>query len=259
VLADRYVPPVVSDQVQLGLEKYWGDAWYASAEAYYRTYDGVTDLNLADDPNTAADDLLRGEGNSYGLDLLVRRNTGRLTGWTTISLLRAERTFPDPLAAGIDGVPQTVTFSPIFDRRVDVDLVLQYRLPRLLEAGLRWNYGSGTPYTRPIAQVVSFETDVVDGGYRLPRPQGDDPEIPYYVVPGDRNRQRYPAYHRLDFTLRRPYVRRWGTFTPYLQVLNVYNQRNVLFYFHRYDKTPPTRSGISMFPLLPSIGVEASF
>ena len=259
VLADRNVPPVVSDQVQLGVEKYWGEAWYASAEAYYRTYDGVTDFNVADDPNLPTDDLLQGDGSSYGLDLLVRRNTGRLTGWTTISLLRAERTFPDPLAQGIDGVPQTVTFSPIFDRRVDVDLVLQYRLPRALEAGARWNYGSGTPYTRPIAQVVSFETDVADGGYRLPRPESSDPDVPYYVVPGDRNRFRYPAYHRLDLTVRRPYVRRWGTLTPYLQVLNVYNQRNVLFYFFSYDKSPPTRSGISMFPVLPSIGIEASF
>ena len=110
-----------------------------------------------------------------------------------------------------------------------------------------------------MAQIVGFETDVADGGYRLPRPESDDPDVPYFVVPGDRNRERYPAYHRLDLTARRPYVRRWGTFTPYLQVLNVYNQRNVLFYFFNYDRTPPTRSGISMFPLLPSIGVEASF
>jgi hypothetical protein len=259
VLADRNVPPVVSDQVQLGIEKYWGDEWYASAEAYYRTYDGVTDFNLADDPNRVSDDLLLGEGDSYGLDLLVRRSTGRLTGWTTISLLRAERTFPDPLAQGLEDVPQTVTFSPIFDRRVDIDLVLQYRLAGALETGLRWNYGSGTPYTRPVAQIVGFDTDVADGGYRLPTPATDDPDVPYYVVPGDRNRERYPAYHRLDLTVRRPYVRSWGTFTPYVQVLNVYNQRNVLFYFFSYDKTPPTRSGLSMFPLLPSIGVEASF
>lgn len=259
VLADRNVPPVVSDQVQVGVEKYWGEAWYASTEAYYRTYRGVTDLNAADDPNLASDDLLRGDGHSYGVDLLVRRSAGRLTGWTTISLLRAERTFPDPLAQGIEGVPQTVTFPPVFDRRVDVDVVLQYQLPRALEAGVRWNYGTGTPYTRPVAQVVGFETNVAEGGYRLPRPHAGDPDVPYYVVPGERNRQRYPAYHRLDLTVRRPYVRRWGSITPYVQVLNAYNQRNVLFYFFNYDKAPPTRSGISMFPLLPSIGVEASF
>jgi hypothetical protein len=33
----------------------------------------------------------------------------------------------------------------------------------------------------------------------------------------------------------------------------------VLFYFFNYDQSPPTRSGISMFPLLPAIGMEASF
>jgi hypothetical protein len=79
------------------------------------------------------------------------------------------------------------------------------------------------------------------------------------VVLGDRNAERYPAYHRLDATVRREFARRWGTFTPYLQVLNVYNQRNVLFYFFNYEQTPPTRSGISMFPVLPSVGVEVGF
>jgi Carboxypeptidase regulatory-like domain/TonB-dependent Receptor Plug Domain len=260
VLADGSVPPVVSDQVQLGIEKYWGERWYASAEGYYRSYRGVTDLNAADNPNDPNDDLLRGEGDSFGLDVLVRRTAGRLSGWATVSLLRATRTFPDPTAAGIDGVPQVLTFPPVFDRRVDVDLVLQYRLPGALEAGARWNYGSGRPFTRPTAQVVGFETDLANGGYRLPRPVGDEePEVPLFVVLGDRNRQRYPAYHRLDLTLRRPYRRGWGTFTPYVQVLNAYNQQNVLFYFYNFDESPPTRSGISMFPFLPSIGVEASF
>jgi hypothetical protein len=260
VLADANVPPVVSDQVQVGLEKYWGERWYASVESYYRSYGGVTDFNVGDDPNNPGDDLLVGDGRSFGLDLLVRRSSGRLTGWTTISLLRADRTFPDPAALGIEGVPQTVTFSPVFDRRVDVDVVMQYKRPRGMEAGLRWNYGSGTPFTRPVAQVLSFDTDIAAGGYRYPRPQGaNEEEENYYVVLADRNRERYPAYHRLDVTVRKPYTRRWGTFTPYVQVLNAYNQRNVLFYFYNYDKRPPTRSGISMFPLLPSIGVEASF
>ncbi len=108
--------------------------------------------------------------------------------------------------------------------------------------------------------MVGFQTDVARGGYRLPRVVGgEDPSVPLYVVLGDRNAQRYPAYHRLDLTLRRQYTRRWGTFTPYVQVLNAYNRRNVLFYFFNYDRTPPTRSGISMFPVLPSLGVEVEF
>jgi hypothetical protein len=73
VTSDDHVPAVVSDQAQLGIEKYWGERWYVSAEGYYRRYLGLTDLNTADDPNDPADDLLEGDGWSYGADFLVRR------------------------------------------------------------------------------------------------------------------------------------------------------------------------------------------
>ena len=59
--------------------------------------------------------------------------------------------------------------------------------------------------------------------------------------------------------MRKTYRPSWGTLVPYLQVLNVYNRKNVLFYFYRYDRLPPTRAGISMFPVLPALGVEFSF
>ncbi|HET7233037.1 MAG TPA: TonB-dependent receptor [Longimicrobium sp.] len=259
VTADENVPAVVSDQAQLGIEKYWGDAWYASVETYYRRYLGVTDLNSADDPNDEADDLLEGHGWSYGADVMVRRTSGRLRGWMTLSLLKAQRTFPDPLNLGLEGVPEDITFPPIFDRRVDLDVVGEYQLPGKIEAGLRLNFGSGVPYSRPVAAYVGFETDVVRGGYRVPRPIGDDPKVPIYVVPGDRNRQRYPAYSRLDLTFRRTFHPRWGTLTPYVQLLNATNRKNVLFYFYNYDNDPPTRSGVTMFPALPTIGLEATF
>ena len=259
VTADENVPAVVSDQAQLGIEKYWGDDWYVSAEGYYRRYLGVTDLNSADDPNDPTDDLLEGRGWSYGADFMVRRTTGKLRGWVTLSLLKAQRTFPDPLNLGLEGVPETISFPPIFDRRVDLDVVAEYPLPGKIEAGLRLNFGSGVPYSRPVASYVGFETDLVNGGYRIPRPVGKDPEVPIYVVPGERNRQRYPSYSRLDLTFRREYTRRWGTLTPYLQVLNTTNRKNVLFYFYNFDNDPPTRSGISMFPVLPTIGLEATF
>jgi hypothetical protein len=147
----------------------------------------------------------------------------------------------------------------VFDRRVDLDVVGEYLLPGKIEAGVRLNFGSGVPYSRPVAAYTGFETDVVNGGYRVPRPIGKEPEVPIYVVPGDRNRERYPAYSRVDLTFRRTYTRRWGTFTPYAQVLNATNRKNVLFYFYQFDTDPPTRSGISMFPVLPTIGLEATF
>ncbi len=49
------------------------------------------------------------------------------------------------------------------------------------------------------------------------------------------------------------------TLTPYVNLLNVYNQRNVLFYFFEYQQSPPVRSGVSMFPVLPTFGLEVRF
>ncbi len=257
IVAGGGVPAVVSDQVQAGVERYWGDDWSASLEAYYRRFDGVTEVNLAADPNDPTDDVLAGRGRSAGVDLLLRRNSGAITGWTTLSFLRAERTLPDPAARGWNDVAPEVTFPPVFDRRVDVDLVLQYNAPRDIELGLRWNFGSPLPYTRPVAQYYAWQYSPLDRRYR-PRDRSDE-EIPVYVQLGRRNAERYPAYHRLDVTVRRTFERSWGEWTPYLQVLNVYNRRNVLWYFYNYDRSPPVRSGLSMFPVLPALGVEISF
>ncbi|CAN5618117.1 TonB-dependent receptor [soil metagenome] len=260
VVADRSVPHVVSDQVQLGVEKFWGDTWFASVEGYARTFNGVTEFNPADDPDDPDDDLLAGRGVSRGVDFFLRRTAGPLQGWATVSLLWAERTFPDPLAAQWSDLPSEVSFPPFWDRRANINVVLQYELPRGVETGVRWNYGSGLPYTRPVAQHAVWAYDPGGGRYRAPTSarRGIDAER-LFVVLGDRNVHRYPAYHRLDATVRRSFQPRWGTLTPYLQVLNVYNRQNVLFYFYNFDRTPPTRSGLSMFPILPTIGLEASF
>ena len=86
-----------------------------------------------------------------------------------------------------------------------------------------------------------------------------DREGGYGVVVGSRNGARYPNYHRMDLSFRRTFEKGWGVMTPYLNLVNAYNQRNVLFYFYEYNIAPPTRSGISMFPVLPTIGLEISF
>jgi hypothetical protein len=259
VLAGRAVPAVISDQVQMGIETFWGNGWSGSIEAYARSFEGVVEFNVAEDPNDAFDDLLIGEGRSRGIDFQLRRTTGSLTGWTAISLLKARRSFPDPLAAGWEDLPQTVEYPPIFDRRINIDLVLQYAAPAGAELGVRWNYGSGLPYTRPIAQHLAWRQNPVLGRAEPFELGLESQDVPVGVILGPRNSERYPAYHRLDLTVRRTFQRRWGTFTPYLQILNVYNQRNVLFYFYNYDRTPPVRSGFSMFPFLPAIGIEANF
>lgn len=260
ITAGDRAPVLVSDQIQLGLERFT-DGWHASVEAYYRTFDGVVATNPADDPNDPRDDLLVGTGESWGTDLMIRRDPApdrRVDGWVTLSWLQARRTFPD----GLSPEPRTVTYPPVYDRRVDLDLVLRYPLPGGVEGGLRFNFGSGLPYTRPVGSYMVYDYRL--GARALVPGSGEsddgEEERATAVVLGDRNAERYPAYHRLDLGFRRPIRRSWGTYTPFLDLLNVYNRRdNVLFYFYDYAADPPVRTGISMLPILPTVGVEVRF
>jgi hypothetical protein len=254
VLSGARAPHQVSDQVQGGLEGFLG-GWYGSIEGYYRKFDGVATNNLADNPNTPEDDLIGGRGRSYGVDVLVRREQGRVQGFLSASWLRARRTFPDP-TTGEDPPPE-VTYPPIFDRRVDIDLVLRTMLPRNWELGARFNYGSGLPYTRPIGSYLYYEYHLINRGRREIHDNPDSAVAA--VLLGPRNRERYPPYHRLDMSLKKTMTYGWGQLVPYLQVINVYNRKNVLLYFFDYNRSPPTRSGSSMFPLLPTIGVDVVF
>lgn len=255
VLAGERAPHVVSDQVQLGVEGYRDVDWFWSVEAYVRSFQDVVTFNPSDDPNTDLDDILHGDGLSYGIDFLVRKETGSVSGWTALSLLKAERTFPDPLSP-IQPQPE-ITYPPIFDRRLDADLVLRYPLPWGWEGGLRWNVGTGIPYTRAVGSYAYYAPRFVQGG-RLNWSGGDEVDE-FGVVLEERNSSRYPVYHRLDWSARKVFRKGWGTLVPYVNVLNVYNRKNPLFYFFEYDRDPPVRSGVSMFPVLPTFGLEITF
>ncbi len=260
ILAGARAPHVVSDQLQIGVEAYRDVDWFWSVEAYVRSFDGVVTFNPSDDPNTELDDILSGEGLSYGLDVLVRRETGPLNGWVAASLLKAERTFPDPLSP-LEPQPE-ITYPPVFDRRLDLDLVLRYPLPWGWEGGVRWNFGTGIPYTRAIGSYANYSPRFVQGGrlqWEGEEGQNSGANADYAVVLEERNRSRFPLYHRLDLSARKTFRKSWGTLVPYVNVLNVYNRRNPLFYFFEYERFPPVRAGVSMFPVLPTFGLEVTF
>ncbi|MDE2764703.1 MAG: TonB-dependent receptor [Gemmatimonadota bacterium] len=251
VLAGELAPRVVSDQVQVGVESFFGeDEWFASLEGYYRTFDGVVTVNAADDPNDDMDDLVAGDGWSYGVDLFLRRDVGTTTGWIAVSFLKTERSFPDT-RSGIDP-PPGLSYPPVFDRRVDIDIVLRRKLGWWgVDAGLRANFGTGIPYTPVLGQFDVYRRRLVEGKVYIDEGSA--------VALGPRNGARYPARHRLDVSFRKPMRKGWGQLTPYLSIINLYNRKNVLFYFFEYDSDMPTRSGVSMIPFLPTLGIEVSF
>ncbi|MEX0891123.1 MAG: TonB-dependent receptor [Gemmatimonadota bacterium] len=253
VLAGPRAPILVSDQLQVGLEGFLAADWHASVEAYWRSFEGVITNNFADDPNDQEDDLLAGTGRARGVDLALAREGGRVRTRMAVSWLRAERTFPDPMG-GPAAAP--ITYAPVFDRRLDLEFLIGTRLAGW-DTSVRWNLGSGLPHTRPLAGYRLYEYRIGDGRRQGMAADGTDSAPGVVLAP--RNAARYPAYHRLDASARRTFAWDWGTLTPHVDVLNVYNRRNPLFYFYEYGRVPAQRSGISMFPLVPTVGLEVTF
>jgi hypothetical protein len=257
VLSGPDVPRVLSDQGQLGLEWRAGNSWLFSLEGYLREFDDVITENFGENPNDPADDFLRGRGRSYGVDLFAQRFRGNTTGWITVGWLKALRTFPDYRSVGF---ADEIEFPPIFDRRIDVDVVLNHDFWDSAQVGLRWNFGTGLPFTEAVGVFSSFSHRVSDGKLS-PDDRGNT------VFLGPKNGERYPVRHRLDLSIRKEFKNIFGAglITPYINVLNVYDRRNVLFYFYTYedstsvDTTKWTRRGFSMFPILPTFGFEMRF
>jgi hypothetical protein len=107
-----------------------------------------------------------------------------------------------------------------------------------------FRYGTGQPTTLAAGRYTV--TDVSGRTYDV-------------ALPGELNEFRLPDFHRLDVGASRTY--RWGgvTLEPNLQIINVYNHENV--YLRAYDltKNPATFDDITMFPFLPTFGVNVAF
>lgn len=243
VSADEHIPVSRARHLVLGGEGWLGDARFVRLEGFYKAYDRLLEPDPADDPTVRGDEFRDVEGHSYGLDLLVRQmDLGRLSGWMayTFTVSRRER----------DGE----RYAPAQDRRHNLNLVATYRMGGRYVLSGRFGFGTGTPFTAIEGQLVRRTYDPVRGRWDG---AGGDRET--NAEGGDRNAERYPAYHRLDFAILRPIVKPRVTITPYLQLVNAYNRRNVWIYRFDYEDNPPTSEAISQFPILPTIGVTVEW
>lgn len=179
----------------------------------------------------------KADGEAYGFEMLLKKPLGRLNGWLSYSLAYVYK----------DG--QTINdlftrYPPSWDRRHAVNVVASYNLSRKWEVGILFKLGTGFPYTQASG---SFEYDV------LGEPR--DRRIIFDKVNG----VRYPDYHRLDLSFTRHYFFKAWQMDLSLNIVNLYNRKNIFYYVWDFDKNPAERDEVPLFPFLPSIGVSAKF
>jgi len=230
----KNIKPQMNDQFAIGYFRNLNkDTYETSIEIYYRNMKNVVDFkdraNLMG--NSHIDQELRfGTGESYGVELLLRKNTGNLTGWISYTYSRSFRK--------IDEVNKGEKYRSPFDRPNNISIVLNYEISPRLNASASWVYATGIPVTYPTGR---FE---IEGVY-----------VPIY---SKRNEYRYPDYHRMDVAVV------WKLSKPYhklnhelnFSLYNAYGRKNPWTIFFQQEEDNPNVTYSEMlylFSFVPSV------
>ena len=236
--ANGSVPVARSDHIVLGLEKWLGAAHSVKIEGYRKTYDNLVIPNRQQDLATEEDDFFPVYGRSWGIDFLLKRHVGSLTGWLSYSYADSWRQF------------ESTRFIPSHQRDHTLNLVLNAPGPFGSDMTVRWGYGSSLPYSGFSGEWNHRQYSATVNSFVETRREPISSGI---------NQERYPPYSRLDLGFKWTTRAFGGILNPYLNVVNLYNRRNVFLYFFDFADSPVTRTGVSQLPLLPTFGVEFQF
>ncbi len=232
------IKPQKCDQYAIGyFRNFLHNDIETSVELFYKDIHNVIDF--ADDAffigNAFVDGEVRsGKGRSYGAEILARKNFGKLTGWISYTYSRAFRTIKD-INLGKEYI------SP-YDRPHNISIVMNYEFNKYFDVSATWVYNTGQPTTYPYGKYT------IDG-------------VTYSIYNGERNKSRYPDYHRLDLsaTLKCKKRKNWqGEWN--FSVYNAYGRKNTwaVIFIPQEDNTIKTQQ-ISLFSVIPSVSYNFKF
>ena len=258
------LPPMTSDQLSASLRYSGIEGWDFSAEAYYKSLNGVTEYRnsystLGSSYAMWSSIVASGKGRAWGTELLARKTSGRLTGWLGYTLSWADRQFADGSVGGGRRFPAST------DRRHRINLCLTYNFNEHTDLTAAWTFASGAPMTVPSHYVRIF-SEPSQNYYKEYR------DVLYASAAGG---WRLPPVHRADVSVnfRKPLHR--GDRVWSFGIYNLYGSRNGEIYYltatHSYsspgvpgystsypDGTPAVmRNSVLMF--LPTVSYTRNF
>ena len=219
-LSSPNLKPLTCDHFAVGyFRNFKNNTYETSIEFYYKSL-----MNAIDYKNGASillnpyleTALTNVRGKNYGVELYVKKNTGRLTGWASYtfsrSLQKTNSIFPE------DMINNNQPFPSNFDRPNNLILNANYHISKRWRFNGTFTYSTGRPVTLP-------ELKFTYQGYQLL----------YY---SDRNKYRLPDYHRLDVSITLDeslkIKKRWkGSWT--LSIINLYGRKNAYSVFYKKE------------------------
>ncbi len=232
------VKPQLCNQWSAGYFRNFSNNKYeTSAEVFYKRMRNVIDFcdNADIYGNEKIDGEIRtGNGFAYGLEVMLKKSSGRLTGWLSYTYAHSYQT--------IEEINFGERYRSPFDRPHNLTAVLSFDITKRLNASANWVLMSGQPCTNPYGKYTVENTS-------------------YAIYTGYRNQSNYPSYHRLDLSLtwKTKKKKKWESDWN-LSLYNAYARHNtwaVLF-------TPEGDNSISttklyLFSIVPSISYNFKF
>lgn len=235
------IEPQLANQYALGYFRNVANNTYElSAEIYYKNF--INSIDFKDHAQLLLNKNIEGElrigkARSYGIELMIKKNLGRLNGWISYTYAKSEKK--------IETVNDDQWYNAKYDKPHDLSIVASYDVNERLSIGSNFVYSTGSAVTFPTGRYE----------YR-------GKTIPVY---SQRNGARLPNFHRLDFsvTLRnkknqnRRFQSEWV-----FGVYNVYNRKNAFaINFEQNDVNPMINQAVkqSIFSIVPSITYNAKF
>ncbi len=245
------IKPKFADQYALGYFKNLNDNMYeTSIEAYYKEMTNLIEYKEGvlpeDNTNSNSDDSFTfGDGDSYGIELLIKKNKGKTTGWIGYTLSKTTKYF--------DEVNEGVAFPAKYDRRHDLSITVNHKLSDKWNLSSVFVYATGNAITLPSERYVIGEN--------------------VYTEYTSRNGFRMDPYHRLDIGAtytpkkKRRFQSSWN-----FSIYNVYSRKNPYFIYFALETPEGVENGsiqqgnltpkayqVSIFPILPSITWNFNF
>ncbi|MBW0179400.1 TonB-dependent receptor [Sediminibacterium sp.] len=233
------IQPQISNQFSVGYyTNILQNAYEFTAEAYYKEMENVLDYRNGADlflNETVEAQLLFGKGRAYGVEFMLKKKTGKLTGWVSYTLSKSERK--------ITGINNNKWYNATQDRPHDISIVGIYQISK------KWTLsGNFVFYT---GNAVTFPS----GKYQV------NGQTAYYY--NSRNADRMPNYHRLDFgaTMQLKKTKKWSKELVF-GLYNAYGRENAYAINFKDNKDNPNITEIrqtTLFRWVPSISYNFKF
>jgi hypothetical protein len=182
-LSDPHLDPMKGEQYSLGFYKnFLQDKIETSVEFYYKSAENQVEYKDGADfitnqfPETA---VIQGDIESYGIELMIKKNFSKLNGWINYSYAKAEVTALNPLTGEMNNMGNP--YAANYDRPHAVNLTLNYKLSRRTSISANVVYSTGRPITYPTS--VYYQNDI------------------QVIGVSGRNEYRLPDYFRTDLSI----------------------------------------------------------